>query len=170
MATGEMVSVNTPKKRHKSFFIKLLFLLISIIIIFILLWHYFCYNNYIHFKLTEKLKYNSAAYVDLLDNKYLYYPTWILIEGEEDLTDNELNIDLSQIDCSDIDFSKNNIIVSFGIRLYIIKRYNNSSHVDAWGIKSDDDTMYVYLTGKESISKNMLNRPSGIVNSVFDVF
>lgn len=167
---GWWITVNLPKEQPKFFILKLLFLLISIIVIFIMFWHYFCYNKYIHFNLMEKLKYNSSAYVDLLDNKYLYYPTWILIEGEENLTNNELNIDLSQIDCSDIDFSKNNIIVSFGIRLYIIKRYNDSSHVDAWGVKSDDDTMYVYLTDKEAISKNMLIRPSGIVNSVFDVF
>lgn len=52
-----------------------------------------------------------------------YVPEWCFISSQKDLKQNNLGIDLSNLDLSNIDFNKNNILITFGCELNKIKIY-----------------------------------------------
>lgn len=104
-----------------------------IIIVFI----YICYQlvsiNYLKFYCVDKQMYDFLTYKNERFN-YLnkfdseielkdYVPEWCFISSQKDLKQNNLGIDLSNLDLSNIDFNKNNILITFGCELNKIKIY-----------------------------------------------
>ncbi|MCD8214372.1 MAG: hypothetical protein LUC97_01805 [Clostridiales bacterium] len=133
-------------------------------------------NVLLNFNYVGKSLYNVQSYLSNLnvDNTHysIYYPTWLLITSEEDLNKNELGIDLSGMDLSQIDFESNYAVLTFGAELRAIHPYNIGSvnlqnkafwvdvYVKCWGINDND--IYIYKIDKYNITKNMLMPPSGV--------
>lgn len=140
------------------------------ILLILLIWLYFTIKmSFVNIKYLACSTYDSKLYVsNFKTQKYLYYPTWVLIENKDDLKDNELGIDLSKIDLSGIDFNQNNIIISLGAKVLFVKYYNNGQWVDILGIPTEENSVYIYKIDKIKITKNELMRPSGMFYSIFE--
>lgn len=156
----------------------LLVLLGFFVCIIVILKIYFVISpSYLNFKYIYHCDFDSKSYTTQIGElKNLYYPTWILIQNEKDLMDNDLGINLSHIDLSDINFDDNNVIISLGAKIKRIKycknnlnklRLNRARWVDIYGKQTDDDDVYIYKIDKVSVAKNELMRPSGILDSLF---
>ncbi|MCD8239000.1 MAG: hypothetical protein LUC92_06690 [Clostridiales bacterium] len=124
------------------------------------------------FDYAGKYSYEAQEYLSALDDSDygLYYPTWLLITCEEDLKENELGIDLSEIDLSQIDFDKNYAVLTLGSKLRAlhpcnrknVNLENESFWADVYVKKTDDNDTYIYKINKYNLAKNLLFAPSGV--------
>ena len=152
-----------------------------IIIVFI----YICYQlvslNYLKFYYVDKQKYDFLTYKNERFN-YLnkfdseielkdYVPDWCFISSQKDLKQNNLGIDLSNLDLSNIDFNKNNILITFGCELNKIKIYKplNSigskiKYVDVYARKHKNNILYIYIIDKVEVRDNPLSPKVIITN------
>lgn len=152
-----------------------------IIIVFI----YICYQlvslNYLKFYCVDKQKYDFLTYKNERFN-YLnkfdseielkdYVPDWCFISSQKDLKQNNLGIDLSNLDLSNIDFNKNNILITFGCELNKIKIYkplksigSKIKYVDVYAKKYKNNILYIYIIDKVEVRDNPLSPKVIIAN------
>ena len=152
-----------------------------IIIVFI----YICYQlvsiNYLKFYCVDKQMYDFLIYKNERFN-YLnkfdseielkdYVPEWCFISSQKDLKQNNLGIDLSNLDLSNIDFNKNNILITFGCELNKIKIYkplksigSKIKYVDVYAKKNKNNILYIYIIDKVEVRDNPLSPKVIITN------
>ena len=152
-----------------------------IIIVFI----YICYQlvsiNYLKFYCVDKQMYDFLIYKNERFN-YLnkfdseielkdYVPEWCFISSQKDLKQNNLGIDLSNLDLSNIDFNKNNILITFGCELNKIKIYkplksigSKFKFVDVYAKKNKNNILYIYIIDKVEVRNNPLSPKVIITN------
>ncbi len=152
-----------------------------IIIVFI----YICYQlvslNYLKFYCVDKQKYDFLTYKNERFN-YLnkfnseielkdYVPDWCFISSQKDLKQNNLGIDLSNLDLSNIDFNKNNILITFGCELNKIKVYkplksigSKIKYVDVYAKKYKNNILNIYIIDKVEVRDNPLSPKVIITN------
>lgn len=152
-----------------------------IIIVFI----YICYQlvsiNYLKFYCVDKQMYDFLTYKNERFN-YLnkfdseielkdYVPEWCFISSQKDLKQNNLGIDLSNLDLSNIDFNKNNILITFGCELNKIKIYkplksigSKIKYVDVYAKKNKNNILYIYIIDKVEVRDNPLSPKVIITN------
>lgn len=152
-----------------------------IIIVFI----YICYQlvslNYLKFYYVDKQKYDFLTYKNERFN-YLnkfdseielkdYVPEWCFISSQKDLKQNNLGIDLSNLDLSNIDFNKNNILITFGCELNKIKIYkplksigSKIKYVDVYAKKYINNILHIYIIDKVEVRDNPLSPKVIIAN------
>ena len=152
-----------------------------IIIVFI----YICYQlvslNYLKFYYVDKQKYDFLTYKNERFN-YLnkfdseielkdYVPDWCFISSQKDLKQNNLGIDLSNLDLSNIDFNKNNILITFGCELNKIKVYkplksigSKIKYVDVYAKKYKNNILNIYIIDKVEVRDNPLSPKVIITN------
>ncbi len=152
-----------------------------IIIVFI----YICYQlvsiNYLKFYCVDKQMYDFLTYKNERFN-YLnkfnseielkdYVPDWCFISSQKDLKQNNLGSDLSNLDLSNIDFNKNNILITFGCELNKIKIYkplksigSKIKYVDVYAKKYKNNILYIYIIDKVEVRNNPLSPKVIITN------
>lgn len=146
---------------------------------------YICYQlvslNYLKFYCVDKQKYDFLTYKNERFN-YLnkfdseielkdYVPDWCFISSQKDLKQNNLGIDLSNLDLSNIDFNKNNILITFGCELNKIKIYkplksigSKIKYVDVYAKKYKNNILYIYIIDKVEVRDNPLSPKVIIAN------
>lgn len=100
-----------------------------------------------------------------------YVPEWCFISSQKDLKQNNLGIDLSNLDLSNIDFNKNNILITFGCELNKIKIYkplksigSKIKYVDVYAKKNKNNILYIYIIDKVEVRDNPLSPKVIITN------
>lgn len=100
-----------------------------------------------------------------------YVPEWCFLSSQKDLKQNNLGIDLSNLDLSNIDFNKNNILITFGCELNKIKIYkplksigSKIKYVDVYAKKNKNNILYIYIIDKVEVRDNPLSPKVIITN------
>lgn len=100
-----------------------------------------------------------------------YVSEWCFISSQKDLKQNNLGIDLSNLDLSNIDFNKNNILITFGCELNKIKIYkplksigSKIKYVDVYAKKNKNNILYIYIIDKVEVRDNPLSPKVIITN------
>lgn len=127
-------------------------------------------TDFVKFDYMFHCTYDSEQYIKKINqqNLNLYYPTWILFENKDDLFNNDIGIELSEMGLSNINFETNNIIIFLGAKIKIIQYFDNGLTVNVLGLPTNYNDIYVYKIPKVHIKRNELMRPSGMFYSIFE--